>query len=94
MTNAPILDPKRVLVATLPHIMVPTAESQIVELSELYVSYVRVATGAGREIVQFATFTEIVKGYCRELRISARLEGNKVYLEGVQIASFAKEPRP
>jgi hypothetical protein len=79
-------DQGRILVMTLGHILRPGAENRWVEPPELYTAYVRVVTGAGTEAMALAPFTEIAKGYCRRLRISARLVGDRLFLESVQLA--------
>jgi len=84
-------DPKRVLAMTLDHILQPAAENQCVELAALYVAYVKAATSAGKEILPVVPFTEIVKGHCRALGITAQVNGDKVLLEGVQLATWTKE---
>ena len=85
--NAVTDDSKRVLLMTLDQILAPAAESECVELAVLYVAYVEAVTKAGGETLQPAPFAEIVKGYCRALGITAKLSGDKVYLEGVKLVA-------
>ena len=84
-------DPKRVLVMTLHHILLPAAESQCVELAELYVAYVKAVTRIGKKVLPVVPFTEIVKGHCQALGITAQVSDDKVLLEGVQLAIRTKE---
>jgi len=84
-------DPKRDLVMTLDQILQPAAENQCVELAALYLAYVKAVTRTGNEILPVVPFTEIVKGHCRALGITAQVNGDKVLLEGVQLATWTKE---
>jgi len=53
-------DPKRVLVVTLHHVLLPAAKSQCIELAELYVAHVKAIASVRIEAV--VLFTEIIKG--------------------------------
>jgi hypothetical protein len=83
-------DPKRDLVMTLHHILLPAAESHCVELAELYVAYVKAVTSVGNEVLPVVPFTEKAKGHCRALGITAQVSDDKVRLEGAQLANWTK----